>query len=779
MPLILPVFLCASLLGISWYLRRGRDLVLLAALLMGGMLRYRTAAELFPAAHIHRAAEFGQEVQLEGRVRGEPEAQGDRVRLVLDLVSLRGQESVRSARGRVQVTIRGFSIDVDNGDYMTLSGRLQRPRAARNPGDFDQRKHLFRQGIHAILSVRDSSQVEVLAAHPGAGLHELLVGRPKQAFRRVIRRHLDEEPAALLQGLLLGDRHVIPTGVTDDFRATGLAHVLVISGLHTGLVGVLVFKTLASIRCSESTAAAGTMLVLGFFAVLTGMSIPVVRAALTAGVVLGGRALGRNGDVYNSLGVSALVILGIWPQSLFGTSFQLSFAATLSIVALHRPLLSWMPRHWTQPERRCSRMLWTPLAVSLAAQLGTAPLTAWHFQHLAPLAPMANLMAVPLLAAAVSLGLAGVTVGAVWAPAALPFLACNRLVLSSMLLLARWLATLPGASVALARPGIPFALVWGLSMVLAGWYALPRRARFALLLLLLGSANLALWSHVLTPPGLEVVFLDVGQGDAAFIRLPNRRTMLVDGGNRSPYFDYGERVILPYLRRRGVRRLDAVIATHPHSDHIGGLVSVIEQVQVGWYLDNGQHSDTWAALRLRELVRERGIHYQTLSAGDSLTGTGGAGVLILHPSSGFVSETGPAPANVNNGSVVVRLTFGSHTVLFTGDMENRADPHLLAWNERLQACVLKVAHHGSITSTSPQFLAAVSPRLAVISVGAGNRFGHPDPIVVRRLRQHGMPVWRTDHHGAITLRVGAGRLDASTMVAGKRYILKPQEAVRP
>jgi competence protein ComEC len=422
------------------------------------------------------------------------------------------------------------------------------------------------------------------------------------------------------------------------------------------------------------------------------------------------------------------------------------------------------PAAWRREGSRLHRYCVAPLCVSLAAQLGTGPLLAYHFHQLPPTAPLANLVVVPMVTAALQLGLASVVAGAVWEPAALPFAACNSLVLTGMLALVRWCAGLPGAAFAVPRPSLVF-MVWSVVELglVAGARAGPR-VRWAALAGLLFGANTAVWSHVLGPRYLEVVALDVGQGDATLLRFPNGRTVLIDGGERTPSFDYGESVLLPFLNSRGVRRLDAVVGTHPHADHIGGLLAVLGRLEVGWYLDGGHDSEALPARQLRQLVAARGIAYRAVAAGDSLAGFGDGGVLVLHPPPPGVGRLGRARPSLNNGSVVLRVTSGRTALLFAGDVERQTEQVLLGWGERLKAQVLKVPHHGAPTSSSLLFMGAVAPQLAVVSVGARNRFGHPSAQVMQLLEhENALPV-RTDLAGAVILAVGAPGLAARSML---------------
>ncbi len=735
-------------------------LILVAGL---GALRYEINTELLPQNHIAGAGLDGRKRIFKGRVVTEPERRAQRISFVVDLEEAETDSALYRVSGRILVSARNLEVAADYGDRVTLLGRLRLPSGARNPGAFDYRRFLFLQNIHATLSLSRRAQFVAVEAGRGSWLWEEVVLPIRRSVRQSIRRNLDGAPADLLQGMLLGDKHRISAEVRDSFRRTGLAHALVISGLHVGLVAVFFFTAFKLCRLPGGCTAAATVLVLGLYALVTEMEPPVVRASIMAAVILLGRMAGRQGDIYNSLGLAALIILVAWPTSLFSLGFQLSFGATLAIVGLHAPIANLFPPSWRR-DHRVSNWVIGPLCVSLAAQIGTGPLIAYHFQQFALISLAANVVVAPLLGLVVSLGLLSVLSGW-WAPlAATAFNAGNYVVLKSLIAMVDGLASLPFASVTTFRPG-PFFLLTSFALaLLLGRMPGSRRARMCFIYVVLVWANVAVWSHLLRHDHLEVVFLDVGQGDGAFIRFPNGRTMVVDGGSRSERFDYGAQVLLPFLKYRGLGRIDVVVASHPHNDHIGGLVHLLEEVEVGNYLDSGQHYDSWTARRLRAVIREKGIGYHRVAAGDTLVGLGGVGALILHPTGEFVTPEGASPHDLNNGSVVFTLNYGKIRVLFTGDVEKETDPSLLAWGERLQASVLKVPHHGSSTSSRPLFVQAVKPEIAVVSVGAFNRFRHPAPVVMHRLEEGGARTYRTDQCGAVIFETDGETINVRKML---------------
>jgi competence protein ComEC len=323
------------------------------------------------------------------------------------------------------------------------------------------------------------------------------------------------------------------------------------------------------------------------------------------------------------LGLAALCILILWPASLLGLSFQLSFAATLATVGLHAPLAHLFPARWRDAGNWRGQYIVLPLCVSLAAQLGTGPLFALHFQQWSPVGLLANLIVALLLAAALGLGLLAIACYGLLPLLATVFNAANYLVLMGLISFVDYCATLPISTLYVPRPDTVFILFVALLYLFLAHMPKKVIARKAGLFLVLVWLNFLLWGHVFRSRDTEVVFLDIGQGDAAFLRFPNGKTMIIDGGHRSPQYDHGARVLVPFLRYCNIRRVDIVVASHPHSDHIGGLVALLEQVEVGHYIDSGQEYDSWTARRLRELMVEKDIRYHRVAAGDSLLGLGG------------------------------------------------------------------------------------------------------------------------------------------------------------
>jgi competence protein ComEC len=534
------------------------------------------------------------------------------------------------------------------------------------------------------------------------------------------------------------------------YRDAGIFHVMAISGAQVAIVLLAFYFVMRRVGVAEVTTLWTLLLVVPIYAAFCG-SPPVVRAALAASVVLGARLLSLDRPHGNALALAALLLLLWEPLWLEDPGFQLSFAAMAAILWLTEPLAIRL---------RPLGFLAKPLSVSLAAQAVVVPITAWHFHGLTWVAPLASLVAVPLSGAIVILGLALVPLAGVPLVSDLLSLGAHGGV-ALLTGTARLASELPGATLAVARPSFEWMLAY------YGALACLRHGRGRLLpLSFLALAALLLFLPSGTGEGasgggrLALTALDVGHGDALVISLPEGQRVLVDGGGlRATSYDVGERVVVPYLLDHGGRRLDAAVLTHADYDHIGGLPAVVRSLRVGEIWQSDSRWERPAYRRLWGAARERGIPLRRLRAGENFV-WGGVRWEILAASgiSGLES-----PEEENDRSIVIRLTLGESSVLLTGDAGEELERALLSSGVPLEADVLKVAHHGSRSSTSLPFLQAVRPRFAMLSSRESAGWPLPSAAVLDRLRSSGIDYARTDEDGAITVYLDAhGGMEVET-----------------
>lgn len=670
-----------------------------ALVAVGALGALRALEPPAPADHVSRLG-LPRLARVEGRLVEEPTRwPSERTRLTLDIDRI--DDEPRS--GTVSVTAYGLTPPLAPGQRVSVEARLDRPLGFRNPGTFDHAERLRRRAVTVVGTARGERLTTLDDPDPAwsVRLRRRAVGLMSEALPPV--------SAALLAGLLLGERANLPPEVDATFRRAGVYHVLAVSGFNVALVASTVWALLALAQAPRRVAALGALVAVVGFATVVGPQPSVLRATLTAGLVLLALLVERDASVLNSLALASLVILAARPADLHDPGFQLSFAATAGIV------LAPLPRG----------RLATAVAVSAAAQLAVLPIGLAHFNQISTVAVLANLAVVPLAGLATVLGLVAIAAAAVSATIAGWLFAAVWPVLLALRGFAAVAAAIPGAVVYAPAPG-PVAVgcyVAGLALGLLAWRQRATHRRRAWRIgaagaaLATGSALLTLWPVLAPTDGrLRVTVLDVGQGDAIVIEGPDGRTVLVDAGGGGPYrLDAGERVVAPFLWNRGILRLTAAVVTHDDADHAGGM----------------------AAVRARFTIRE------------TWNGAREAGPLAL--GGAVLTPLAAGTEGRNDAARILRVDFGLVSFLLASDLEGPGEEALLASGAPLRATVLKVAHHGSRTSSTPALLAAVHPAAAVISVGARNVYGHPDATVVARLAAAGADVYRTDRDGAILL----------------------------
>ncbi len=622
----------------------------------------------------------------------------------------------------------------------------------------DYAAYLMRQGISATAYVDGPQRVQRLGKVQRNPLVSLSISM-KNSLSQVIDQTTVAPFRQILSGLLLGEGNAIPQSIKEDFKRSGVYHILAISGLHIGIISILIFAIMKMVGLGEEVA---TPLVLAFLLVYVcaiGWKWSAVRAAIMVATGLVARLIKREKDVVTSIALAAFIILIIWPLALFDVGFQLSFIATLSIVELVPLLLEIL-----SPKKGGAVV--TALAISLSAQIGTIPLQAYYFNQVSLISPIANLFIVPLVTVVVQLGFIAGVLGNLVLGVGAAINATNMVLLSIILRLAHLFGALPMAYCYVGSPSIPFLVIYYslLIWICAGKrypqifrkreMVLKKRSTFALLFIL----AFIIWGQVfrVLSPALIVTFLDVGQGDAMVIEVPGGGTFLIDGGNREgsgdDIYDIGEKVVIPFLRSQGIRKLDLIILSHPHGDHVGGLGAVLEAFPVGRILEYGGPYDTSEKVpgvyhRFREIAKEKGIPRITIKEGHSILMGQNFRIDILHPGGMAL----PKSAGFNDYSLLLRMVYGQSTFLFTGDLERLGEDAVLKGGAELESQVLKVAHHGGNSSTSMEFLRKVRPEYGIISVGP-NPFGHPSGGTLARLSYENVKVYRTDISGAITIK---------------------------
>jgi len=564
--------------------------------------------------------------------------------------------------------------------------------------------------------------------------------------------------AGLVRALLIADTKDLDPQVRDRYADAGIVHMLSISGLHVAIVSGAMLLLLQAARLPPAAARwAGLSLVL-LYVLMIGAPPPAVRSAVMIGAQVVSVALQRNTSPWAALAWGGGIPLLYQPRTAVDLGWQLSvsgFAALIAGRAVSERLLPGALDGWR-------RKIAGELVVSVVASFATAPLVAWHFGRVSLVAPFANIAAGPVIALLQPTLFLGLALS--WWPAAATFIGAA----ASPMVRAFDLVALAGASVPWATlhaaPSLLTAVALGVACVgvLAACvdHFWERPALVAL-----AAVATAAFAPAPSTSTLEVHMIDVGQGDAVAVRTPKGRWVLFDAGRGDAKRDAGRTTIVPYLRARG-GALALLVVTHPDADHAGGAATVLASMRPSGMLEPGFTSATDTYLRALAMARRVGAAWHRARAGEVVT-VDGVSFRVLAPDSAWTA----AQENPNAACVVVRLEYGGATMLFTGDADRAEERWMLDRAPALlRADLLKVSHHGSQTGTSEEFLAAVAPRAALVSVAARNVYGHPSPAVMQRLTASGATVLRTDQLGSIVAETdGAGW---TLRAAGVRWRLR-------
>lgn len=753
----------------------GRHASLLYAGLLLGILYWTGAARL------HDASSSGLELDMGPRrivaMVDAPVRYGPGRAVLLLSISAEGEESaLRPAAGRLRLTWRDPGPDLRQGDRVAFIARLHEPSGLINPGGFDYADYLNRQGVDAVATVSGPEAVVRLGVAAG---FRWPAWRVVEAWRNQIRQaalaSLDPEAASIYLGMIVGQAGYLSQEIRDRFMVSGTVHILSISGSHIGLVAFLVFFVIKgtcrrlparwllelSRRLTPTRlAAAGTVLPVVVYTLLAGSEVATVRSLVMVLLFLLAVWLGREEQLFLTLACAALLILLHDPDALFDVSFQLSYCSVLAIAwvihlrkeaeggtGLEAPAAA-------HPGHRLTAWLSTYAWITGGVTLVTLPLVAYHFNQVSWVGLLANLFVIPLAGLLlVPLGLVSALLVVLTESTTLPLARLNQTGLDGLLAAVQVMARLPGAEWHVASPSVP-AIVAFYALLLAA--VVLRNRRSIRTACLVGVSGLVLWWgwSPRTLPGTEMVrvtVLDVGQGDAIVIELPDGKTVLIDGGTRQETLDMGRAVVAPYLWDRGIFRLDHVIATHPQLDHAGGLISILRLFPVARYWDNGVSRQEHFYQDLDRTLSERSVPVTQAQEGQMIHGSGGCQLLVLNPTVVAPArlETAGSGTTLNNRSIVTRLDCGPHSFLFTADVEQETLARLALHPGTTKTRVLKVPHHGAKSSLHEAWLRRLGPDAAVISVGRRNPYGHPAVPVIETYRDLGIVLYRTDRDGAV------------------------------
>lgn len=784
-PMALPFICSAVFAALTLFVSKNRvasHISLYLAIFFLGIVCYQNSVRL-PPDHIRNLlSDEPGKVFLKGVIIDDPVTtatfyKSDKTTFTVSSEAVKEDAGWRKVSGQVRVdSYADTAAPFSAGDSVMLEGLIMGPVSLKNPGLFDYSRYLGIKGIYAFLKVGKGCLVKIAdRASPG------LAAKPAYKLRNWIRgsieRYFPAYYGGFLKAILIGDRSDLGYALKDDFIKTGTVHILAISGLHVGLIGAIVMAVFAALRVPKKTNLILSALVLIFYSFVAGSSPPIVRATIIFSVFVIGYLMGRESDMLNSLSLAGILIL-LWnPKELFDPGFQLSFVSVASIV-IFSPGIDALFKigliKKASPGSRARIYILKGVSVSIAAWLGTWPFIASYFNIISPVSVIANLVVIPMLFALMSLLLLFLAAGAISCFFASLAAYILRLAEDALFCANHYFSVLPFAYFRTCAPSAVFTVLYYISIFL---FIMPdmiglgrmkiRRAK--VLLAVLVFFNILAWKDACPAAraNLNMTFLDVGQGDSLFVELPGSGNILIDAGSggEEERFDTGRFVVAPYLWNKRVSMIDAVIVTHFHEDHLGGIIYILKNFNVKCVIDNGaaRPGEKLYDEYLRT-IKEKNIRRLTVGEGDEIGPFNRVKFFVLNPREN-IPDTGQK-SDDNDNSIVMKLVYKNFSALLCADITAQPMARLTeSYGKFLKSDVMKVPHHGGSFGDGDEvkkFFQAVSPEISIISVARSNRYRAPSGKTLRIINALNSKCCETKRYGAVVISSNGNGFKIST-----------------
>ena len=743
-------------------------------------------------------------VTIEGIVIESPLSRVDNNVLIVRCMRVIQGNSNTAVSGDIRLVIPS-DLNFQYGDFIRFHSTLKKMQSYKNPGNFNYEHILNIGGIYASGFINNNAEIILLRNNSASGMR-LKLESFRNYLKQIIYNNASSPQREVIEAMTIGNQNKIPADLRDNFNKTGTAHLLSINGLHIGIIAASAFFFIFLVLKSSEymmlrfniikLAATAAFMMVMICALIAGMRIPVLRSTLMAFVFLVALLNGKQRDFYNTLAIAALIILLISPEALFDSSFQLSFVAVLALIYmmprlgdLHFKKESGLPL-WTQS---VIRYVYLSALVCIAVTIGTLPLIVYYSNRVSSITIIANLISVPLL------GTLSLTICMFFILCAFfsPVIAGYCIKLASFFVgisvnIINKLAALSWSSFNATTPNLLEIAIFYLFIFLAMQCIdaarnretpkafSPQRLQILKYLLIMTVLFFIADIAYLTfkdnlSSDLKVTVIDVGQGNSTLIQFPGGKTMMIDGGGfPEGSFDVGKSVLAPFLYHRRISNIDMVALSHPHPDHLLGLIYVMNNFAVRQAWRSNLPIDLDEYPEWEKAIKRNNIDVYYLSNKSPERIFNGVRVNVLWPPDYPVKDLNNLSYNeINYYSVVLKITYGKVKFLIPGDISSDTEMQLIKSKADIKSDVLIVPHHGSVYSSSAEFIKAVGCRYAIVSAGKSNIFKHPHPLVLQRYHEAGVRVFRTDRDGAITFTTDGNKLNIVPFVKKDNNMIIP------
>ena len=631
---------------------------------------------------------------------------------------------------------------IEYGDSLYIEGEFKQPEEARNYKGYNYKQYLKTKKIIGTVELEKS---KILKSSNGSFIHNI-----QKYIRDTINGTLTDEEGNLLLAILLGDKDKLSEDIQESFKTSNLSHMLAVSGAHVSYIILGLTYVLQNSIIGKKNGKIVCIIFLLAFMAITNFTPSVTRACIMAILTLFSSIIYRKSDVYTNISVAALITLIFNPYSLLDLGFQLSYGGTIGIIIFIKRIQE------KKSNSKVINYIKQMALVSIYANIIIIPIMMYHFNTVSFTFIISNIMASPILGIIVITGFLFIIASITVKPLTRLIAIFIKPILSILIKISQICSKLPFSNILVVTPYM-FNVISYYAIIL---YCIKSKKNnkckiIICLLIVLILINFIIY---IFPQKLRIFFIDVGQGDSTLIITPDKKTVLIDGGG-SDSFDVGEKVLLPYLLDRRILKIDYVLISHFDTDHCGGILTIMEKVKVKNIIisEQAEHSENYE--RFKKLMIHKKIRLIEVKKGDKIKIGRYSEFKILFPTSRLLSEN-----PLNNNSIVAQFNYNNFKMLFTGDIEKLAEQQILKTEKaEIRADILKVAHHGSKTSSIPEFIKAVRPKIALIGVGKNNTFGHPNQQTIKNLENIKCRIYRTDLQGEIIIKIDQkGRMNVKS-----------------
>ena len=621
---------------------------------------------------------------------------------------------------------------LEYGDLVKIKGEYSAPEVARNYKGFDYSQYLKTLNIYGTIKVEEAKIINKNQLSPIL----ISINNIKEKMIDNANRNMPKRTANLLLGILIGERDNIQEDIIESFRTANLSHILAVSGAHTSYIILGITYLISKSKTPKRIGYIITIIILLIFIIITGASYSVVRACIMAIVVIGAKICYRKENFFTSICISLIIILIQNPFAINDIGVKLSFMGTAGIVIFNKSITNFFIK------LKIKQKIAEALSVTFSAQLMIMPITILNFNTISLTFFISNILASPLLGIIIIFGFISIFISSILNPISKILFLILHIFLELLILVSKVTEKIPGSSILVKTPNILFAIVYYILILFFNYFFVikqnPTRRFHKKIIKIITIKNIKNTVKVIVVvflimllltrivriinPTLKIYFIDVGQGDSTLIVTPKNKKILIDGGEGKT------NVLFQYLLDRRINKIDYIIISHFDSDHCNGLIEIIEKMRVENIVMSKQSKESEEYKKILEIIKQKNIKVSSVKAEDKIIIEKNLYIKILNPAEKFEFQ------DLNNNAIVAKLVYKNFSMLFTGDIEKAEESLAKKYKNELKSTILKVAHHGSKTSTSEEFLKYAEPQIALIGVGKNNKFGHPNQIIIERLK---------------------------------------------